>query len=120
MDEAITLISIIWTIFKKKIHIPVKDVQLKYLKGIISKVISSTPLKKFTVTKKRFFTEIYNGECFNLFSIWNTLGIHRAIIQSYHTGLLQYKIPVDITFFSRVLKHDKLKGSFQLRNFSYF
>lgn len=37
----------------------------------------------------------------------------RKIFQRYYQGQLQYKIPVDITFFSRVLKPDKLEGRFK-------
>ena len=102
--------------FLIKIHLPVKEVQLKQLKGIFSKIISLThyhlSLGKIHRNENRFLTEIYNGECLHLFSIRNTLGIHRAIFQRYHPGLLQYKISVDITFFSIVLKPDKLTGAF--------
>lgn len=65
----------------------------------------------------------YNSECLHLFSIWKSLRIPCIIFQRYHLGLLHYKIPVDISFFSHVLKPDKLEGSFQRRNlgnYSYF
>lgn len=39
--------------------------------------------------------------------------------QRYHPGLLQYKIPVDITIFGRVLKPE-LKGRFKGEIFENF
>lgn len=103
----------IWEIFNN-MHIHVKEMQLKLVKGKISKIISFTHYS-FSFGKRHrndnwFHTKIYNGVCWNLFSIRKQLWIPRKILQRYHPGQLQYKIPIDITFFSRVLKPDKLEG----------
>lgn len=91
-----------------KIHIPVKGVQLKMIKGKISKTQThyNFSFRKINRNENRCLTQICTGECLHL----NSPGIPYAIFQCYHSGLLQ--IPVDITFFSRVLKFDKLKGCF--------
>lgn len=57
----------------------------------------------------RFLTKIYKVEYLHFFSI---LSISRKCLISYHSGLLQYKIPIDIEFFSRAMK----TGAFQLGN----
>ena len=44
--------------------------------------------RKNSQERKQILTKIDNGECLHLFSIWNTLGIHRTIFQRYHPGLL--------------------------------
>ena len=81
LSQVIASIAFWW--FLIKLHIPVKEIQLKSLKGNISKISSLNnypfPLRKIHRNENRFLTEIYNGECLHLFSIRNTLGIHRAI-----------------------------------------
>lgn len=64
--------------------------------------ILSFSLGKITNTKTN-----YDGKGLHLFSILKSLRLPRAIFQRYHLGLLQCKIPVDITCFSRALKTDK-------------
>lgn len=119
----------IWPIFdkkKKKYTYPWKkcNCHLKWMKGKLSKISSLThcdfSIRKIHKNEKRFLMEICYGECSHLFSIWKSLGIPWAIFQLNHPSLLQYKIPIDITFFSPVLKHDKLKGPFQLRSLGFF
>ena len=88
-------------IFNKNTHTCKRNTieidEREYIQDIFIEQLSFSLIKVHR-NKNNFLTEIYNGKCLHLFSIRNTLGIHRAIFQRYHPGLLQYKISVDITF----------------------
>lgn len=102
----------IWTILIKKntcerilfkIDTSVKISKISLLTLIIFHLKKSQEQKK----KKISFEDFIKGKAY----IFTPFGTHSEY-HNLHLGLLQYKIPTDITICSRVLRPDTLEGRF--------
>ena len=103
-------------------YTPVKEVQLKSMKGKISKIFSFT--RHFSIGKfLRNEKQISYGNLIGNVDI----SFHSEVTRNTLNNILKLSSssaaklsPVDITFLSHVLKSDKLKGAFLQRNIGNF
>lgn len=101
--------------FLIEIHILVKEVQLKSIKGKIHFSLG------IIHRNERFLSEIYNwGKFTSLFPIRSHSEYLAQFLKVIVLVCFNKKIPIDITFLSHVLKPDKLKEEFRHRNLGYF
>lgn len=114
MAKSVTICkcSIYWRLWIK-IRILVNEVHLKSIKEKLFKITSFTHYH-FHWNEKDFLRRFIMGND-NLSIHRKSLGISCTIIQRYHPGLMQYKIPADIIFLPYIETWWAI-GAFQRRN----
>lgn len=107
-----------------RIHIPLK-VNWNWWRGTFPRWPYSGKhyhvyLVKIHRNETRFSREIYNKECWHLFSLRKSLGIPRTALSSRYPHLFSNEKSPSLFYSKRVLKSDKLEGAFKRGNLEIF